>query len=130
MILSPTPLQTHTQGRLRELPRIEVLGTLEGRVETADIPLKVLDISLSGFGVESQKPFDVGAVHRFRFTTVEGATVTLKATAVHCDRRPTRDGSDLFLTGFRFFEDASADQTGTPGELIDRILSVVSFDIQ
>jgi len=130
MILTPTPLQSHVNARLREMPRIEVLGGVESRLETADTPIKVLDISLSGFGVETLRPFAVGTTHRFRFTTKDGAAITLTAHAVHSDRRPTRDGSDLYLTGFRFAEDAATGSQGSVGELIDRILSVVSFDIQ
>jgi hypothetical protein len=125
VLTTPSPKQ-HSSASRREEPRIEILELVESQVEGYR-PLRVLDLSVSGLGVETVKPFEIGSVHRFRFTLRDGATATLSARAVHCDRRLTRDGSALYLTGFRF--DPQPGDSTTSGALIDTLTSAISFDI-
>jgi len=129
MILSPSPQPSATSVEQRRSPRIEILGHVKGQLEASDIQARVLDINLGGFGLLTTRPFDVGTTHRFRFTMPDGQTATLAATTVHCDRRPTRDGSELYLAGFRFpgHQDRRGDTTAA--DLLDQIKSVMSFDI-
>jgi hypothetical protein len=110
----------------RQSPRLEILDRLTGALEPAGPTVKVLDVSLSGLGIETAWAFEPGSVHRFRFTAPDGSSVVLAARVTHCHRRPTADGSALYLTGFRFVPSAGDD---SPGALIDKITSAISFDI-
>jgi hypothetical protein len=129
MILSPTPEITAPSAEHRRSPRIEILGHVQGRLESSSVPGRVLDVNISGFGLLTARQFGIGSTHRFRFTLPDGVSALITATAVHCDRRPTRDGSDLYLAGFRFVERSSRDGDTTAGDLLDKIRSVMSFDI-
>jgi len=129
MILSPTPHPPTPVAELRRGPRIEILGHVQGRPEASGVAARVLDVNISGFGLLTARPFGIGSTHRFRFTLPDGVVALITATAVHCDRRPTRDGSDLFLAGFRFADTPEREGDTTAADLIDRIRSVMSFDI-
>jgi hypothetical protein len=129
MILSPTPETPIPAAEQRRSPRIEILGHVQGRLEPSTVPGRVLDVNISGFGLLTARQFVIGSTHRFRFTLPDGVLALLSATVVHCDRRPTRDGSDLFLAGFRFIEGPGRSGDTTAGDLLDKIRSVMSFDI-
>jgi len=128
MLLKTPPLEKGAAVGRRQLPRLEVVDHVKGRVEPGHAPVKVLDLGVSGFGIESSQKFEAGTTHQFRLTLVDGTSTVIPATVVHCEKRLTKDGSDLYLTGLRFAErpDGSSD---VPGELIDKIMSVMSFDI-
>jgi PilZ domain-containing protein len=129
MILSPSAETSTQTAEHRRSPRIEILGHVQGRLEASGVSARVLDVNISGFGLLTSRPFTIGSTHRFRFTLPDGVTALLTATAVHCDRRPTRDGSDLYLAGFRFVEKPERGGDTTAGDLLDKIRSVMSFDI-
>jgi len=127
MLLKTAPIDKAPKGVRRQMPRLEVMGSVKGRVEPGNVDVKVLDIGVSGFGIESSLKFDKGSTHNFRLTLADGTSTVIPATVVHSEKRVTRDGSDLYLTGLRF-----ADQPGrgdAAGELIDKLMSVMSFDI-
>jgi hypothetical protein len=129
MILSTTPETPTPVAEQRRSPRIEILGHVQGRLEASTVPGRVLDVNISGFGLLTARQFGIGSTHRFRFTLPDGVTALLSATVVHCDRRPTRDGSDLYLAGFRFADTPGKSGDTTAGDLLDKIRSVMSFDI-
>ena len=129
MILSTTHETAVPAAEHRRSPRIEILGHVQGRLEASGVPARVLDINIGGFGLLTAQPFGVGSTHRFRFTLPDGIAALLSATVVHCDRRPTRDGSDLYLAGFRFTDAPGRSGDTTAGDLLDKIKSVMSFDI-
>jgi hypothetical protein len=129
MILSTPPEAASPVAEHRRSPRIEILGHVQGRLESSTVPGRVLDINISGFGLLTARQFVIGSTHRFRFTLPDGVTALLSASVVHCDPRPTRDGSDLYLAGFRFVEGPGRSGDTTAGDLLDKIKSVMSFDI-
>jgi hypothetical protein len=127
MLLKNAPADKARSGARRELPRIELLGSVQGRVEPGNVAVKVLDIGVSGFGIESPQRFEHGSTHNFRLTLADGTSTVLAGIVVHSEKRFTADGSDLYLTGLRFAEQSG--QKDAAGKFIDRILSVMSFDI-
>lgn len=129
MILSSTPETAAPSAEHRRSPRIEILGHVQGRPESSAVPGRVLDINIGGFGLLTSRQFVIGSTHRFRFTLPDGVSAQISATVVHCDRRPTRDGSDLYLAGFRFVDKPDRNDDTTAGDLLDKIRSVMSFDI-
>ena len=129
MLLKTPPVQKAPASGRREMPRLEVVDYVQGRVEPGNLSVKVLDIGVSGFGIESSTKFTPGTTHNFRMTLTDGSSTVIAGTVVHCEKRLTKDGSDLYLTGLRFPERADG-SPDVPGELIDKVLSVISFDIQ
>ena len=127
MLLKTAPIDSGKATARRAMPRLEVLGSVQGHVEPGNVAVKVLDIGVSGFGIESPMRFDTGTTHRFRLTLADGTATVIPAVVVHSEKRVTKDGSDLYLTGLRFAE--QPDQRDATGELIDKIMSVMSFDI-
>lgn len=127
MLLKTPPLEKGAAVGRRQLPRLEVVDHVQGRVEPGNVPVKVLDLGVSGFGIESSQKFEAGTTQKFRLTLADGTSTVIAATVVHSEKRLTKDGSDLYLTGLRFAE--QQDGRDVPGELIDKIMSVMSFDI-
>lgn len=67
-----------------------------------DDGLRVQDISLGGFAVETPLGFMPGSEHAFEFTTTDGQQAVLRATNVHCMRINRRDGHAVYFAGFAF----------------------------
>src|SRR5262249_46212220 len=84
----------------RKSPRIDVLRRVKGELIPADKQIIIHDLSRTGFAVVSEFVFDSGQQLDFRLTSVDGATVTVTAEAVHS--RKLDPSPNLFLTGFRF----------------------------
>jgi hypothetical protein len=111
----------------RRLPRLEVLGLVDGQLLPLDIPLTVRELSEGGFSVVSSSAFPPGCRHHFRFTTITQEVVTLDAVAVHC-RLVKADAGDQvsFVTGFEFMCTAGTDRAVSV--LVDTLTSVLQFE--
>jgi len=105
----------------RQSPRVRILGRLHGQEVALATPVTVREISLGGLRVETPVPFPEGAEHAFHLTLGDGAAVTVSARAVHCQPVDTPDGPPLYLTGFRFVDDAPATDVGAIGGLLDKL---------
>lgn len=67
-----------------------------------DDALRVHDISLGGFAVDTPIGFTPGAEHQFEFTMPDGTLIVLSATVVHCMRINRPDDEPLYFGGFAF----------------------------
>lgn len=112
----------------RTAPRLEVVGQIHGQSLTFNTPLLVRDLSSGGFSVESAVPFSRGSTHVFRFTTNEGASVVLRAQAMHS--RPISGTSfpERFTTGFQFLNPDDEQAGRSIDTLLDAATSVLQFD--
>lgn len=113
----------------RGTPRIQVLGQLHGHIVTLDVPVKIREIGLGGFSIETPMKFPIGAVHEFRLTHVDGETVNLCGRVVHSGERERSTDPGLYITGFAFLDDPTGQTTTHIGALIDKITGVLSFDV-
>jgi hypothetical protein len=95
------PFTERAQSRRRG-PRLEVLGQLHGQLVPMELPMLVRNLGAGGFGIESSVPFPVGAVQKFRFTTVAGVGVVVSAEVKHCVSMHTDDGTQRYRAGFSF----------------------------
>jgi len=114
----------------RHSPRLQVLGQLHGHVVPLGLAVDVVDISLGGLSIKSAVTFPIGAVHRFRLTLGDGAAVDVNARAAYCRLDELATGEPRYLTGFAFVEGASWSGSEAAGDLIDRLTSTLSFDVQ
>lgn len=117
----------HTLER-RQIPRIEILGYLQGHLDSLGVQLSVRDIGLGGFSIDAPFPFLSGTRHRFRFSAAADWSVTVIAIVVHCAQRTAdRDGRPSYVAGFEFI--IESDEHGTAvDELLDRVTAALSFD--
>lgn len=85
----------------RRSPRVKAVSLLHGYWVELDMPVRVLDISLGGFAVESRIPFPTGSEQTFLFSTGDG-----RETLVRCECRNVRttelDGETISVAGFQF----------------------------
>lgn len=92
---SPAPAER------RRAPRVKAVSLLHGYWIELDMPVRVLDISLGGFAVESPIPFPTGSEQTFLFSTGDG-----RETLVRCQCRNVRttevDGATISVAGFEF----------------------------
>jgi Tfp pilus assembly protein PilZ len=113
----------------RSSPRIQVLGQLHGKLVPIGLPVAVVDISLGGFAIKTSVAFPIGAVHQFGLTLGDGASVVVAGRVAYCRPDETLSRDAGFLTGFSFVEEAFLSGV-TPEDIIDRITSSLSFDVQ
>ncbi len=87
----------------RRNSRIQLLGTLHGRVVALDVYVSVIEISLGGMGIETDVEFPLGAVHEFQLTLGDQSHVHLTGRVVHCQRAAGEDSR--YLCGIQFVEE-------------------------
>jgi hypothetical protein len=105
----------------RRSPRIEIMGRLQGRAISLDVPVLVREISLGGMSIESALVFDVGDVHEFLLTLGDESQVPLRARVMRSQEETTPEGKTIFATGLQFVdEDEPIDSDSVPG-IIDRL---------
>ena len=91
----------------RRSPRVEVIGKVQGRVASSDVPIVVREMSLGGMSIESESAFEVGTVTDFLLMLGDGAGVELYGRAVYT--RPIEGApSPRFLTGIQFVDQEDA----------------------
>jgi hypothetical protein len=112
----------------RRTPRFEILGQVLGNVAPLNTPVRVRDIGLGGFGIESAFPLPVGAVRSFLFTLADRSTVTVDAKVIDC-RAWSPGGIERFVTDLEFVDNPAEDGS-TSANLIDKITSDLSFDVK
>jgi hypothetical protein len=110
----------------RGVPRLQVLGRIQGRVVSLPLPVELRDMGPSGFSVESPLPFPLGARRLFLFTTAGGLQVLIEGAAAHCwhDGKAAR-----YVTGFRFMHSRLTDTSADIGVLLDAMSGLADLEI-
>jgi hypothetical protein len=86
----------------RRSPRAPVVVEIQGREVALDIAVRVRDVGLGGFAVESPLPFATGSKHTFQFWSSDGRTTMTTAECRHCTAEPPRHGQAVYVAGFAF----------------------------
>jgi hypothetical protein len=95
----------HTGVERRRYPRIEILGRIQSRVLSLNLPIAVLDMSLGGVCIQTDITFPIGELHEFRLTANEGEPLVISARVVHSLHASRSDGTPCYFIGFEFVED-------------------------
>jgi len=117
--------QPNEQPDRRESARFEVLGRVLGTIVAADLPVRVRDIGLGGFSIETVEPFDAGTEHNVRYPAMDDWSGVLPATSLHCRPSVAQDGTPRYVTGFAF---PAANAREAIVDLIAKVTSVRLFD--
>jgi hypothetical protein len=87
----------------RRYPRIEMVGRVTGEVLPQSEPVIVLDMSMSGFAMQTRDMFPLGAVHEFRLELPDmSAPLTISAQIVYSVPSQRADGSVHYVSGLHF----------------------------
>jgi hypothetical protein len=98
----------------RRSPRVEVIGKVQGRVVSLDVPIVVREMSLGGMSVESPTAFEVGAVTDFLLTLGDGAGIEIYGRTVYT--RPLEGTLEpRFLSGIQFVDQDEATRQPVSG---------------
>jgi PilZ domain-containing protein len=103
----------------RRSPRIEILGRLHGHIAALDVAVKVREISLGGFSLETAFPFPADAVHDFSLTMGDGSATQVRGRVVRSTEAKASDGSRLYVTGVQFIDDEPSEGDSTIGDIVD-----------
>src|SRR5262245_24120578 len=85
----------------RATPRLEVNGRIQGQLDESLMPIRVREISLGGFSIESTAPVEDG-LHVVRFTANDRWSISLSAWSRHSRPFCGTDGVLRHVTGFEF----------------------------
>ena len=104
-------LNPHVPGASRrDGPRLQIEAVINGSLSSGSLRLNLEDLGFGGFAVESPICFDAGTRHEFRFVTLGGVAVLLKADAVHSRPTAVQDGMQHYVTGFKYAVTSPDDQ--------------------
>ena len=88
--------------------------------------MRVRDIGLGGFSVETMTPMEAGGDHRVRFISHDDWSTTLTARLANCRPSCAEDGSPLFVSGFAFLDD-QPETRRTVAVLVEKVTVVGLF---
>lgn len=108
----------------RQAPRIEILGQLDGVLMTVDTPVRVLDVSAGGFGVETAQALTAGGIHECRFELRSGVSVILLARVMHSRPKKGPRATMRYLAGFQFLEATPEAEAGR-AQLMERVAAIL-----
>ena len=108
----------------RRFPRFAAAGRLAGHLIDQDLPVRVRDIGLGGFSVETMTPMPEGGNHRVRFISHDDWTTVLNARLANCRPSCADDGSPLFVSGFAFLNDDTPETRRTVEVLVEKVTVV------
>ena len=96
---------TNTSHERRRYPRIEMVGRVTGQALPLSEPVIVLDMSRSGFAMQTRVVFPVGAVYEFRLVLPDmSAPLTISAQIVHSVQTKGAAGSVHYVSGLHFVD--------------------------
>lgn len=101
----------------RRAPRIAILGRVHGHVVSLDVAVTVREMSLGGLSMETSFAFPVGALHEFRLTLGDGASVELTGRVVYSRETAVAGGGAVYVTGVQFVDDETAAVDGILGRI-------------
>ena len=114
----------------RETPRVLALGRLIGHVPGIHVPVRIRELSMGGFSVESARTFEVDDVHDVSLSLRDSKPVTLRSRVVYCRPDITPNGATVHVTGFALLDDEAEEVVEALGRLIEAITaSSLSFDV-
>jgi len=105
----------------RRAKRIKVLGQIRACLLGGELPLSMIDISSSGFAVQSPIDFEPGFEYEFKLTSERGAEVFVVASNVHC-LHILADGRPSYMAGFTFPEDLKTEDRQRIAALIRALM--------
>jgi hypothetical protein len=108
----------------RKHPRYLAAGKLAGHLIEQDMPVRVRDIGLGGFSIETLTPLETGGEHQIRFVSIDEWTAVVTAMVANCRPSCAEDGSPLFVAGLSFLPDDRPDSRRTVETLIEKVTSV------
>ena len=111
----------------RATPRLDVNGRIQGQLDESLMPVRVREIGLGGFSIETTAPVEDG-LHIVRFTAHDRWSISLSAWSRHSRPFCGTDGVARHVTGFEF---AAQDQPETRDlihALVERLTSVLMFE--
>jgi hypothetical protein len=111
----------------RRTPRIDVNGRIEGFLESTGEPVRIRDVSLGGFSIETPDPLPEG-VHVMRFSVEGQWSISLSAVTRYSRPFSTVDGASWYLTGFEYLAQHSRATQRTAGYLVERLTSILHFE--
>ena len=112
----------------RRVPRLEVLGRIQGRLVSLPLPVELRDMGPDGFSVESPLPFPQGARRLFLLTTVGGLQVLIEGATAHC--RPDDRDDARYVTGFRFVHSRLTDTNADVTVLLDALSGLADLEAE
>jgi hypothetical protein len=110
----------------RRTPRFEVTDDISVTLDHGAVPVRLRDIGLGGFGLESAGGFAARSRHTARFTDSGGLDVTILAEAVHSRRAAADKHGERWMTGFTYIIDDAAAVKSVEA-VLDRATSCLSF---
>ncbi len=110
----------------RRFPRYPAHERVVGYLTAPRLPVRVRDIGLGGFSIETIDPLEAGVVQTVRFTTIDDWSAVLPAKSLHCRPSIAADGTPRYATGFSFVDENKSRRTVE--YLIEQVTSVKLFD--
>ena len=86
--------------------------------------MRVRDIGLGGFSIETVTPLETGGEHQIRFSATDAWSAVITALVANCRPSCADDGSPLFVSGLSFLPDDRPDSRRTVEILIEKVTSV------
>jgi len=112
----------------RRYPRFAASEKLAGHLLESDLPVRVRDIGMGGFSIETMEPLTAGTEHRVRFIARDDWSTVLPAKIANTRPSCADDGSPLFVSGFAFSSDDAPETQQTVQILIEKVTSVRLYD--
>jgi hypothetical protein len=119
--------QPHDPER-RRYPRFPALEKLAGHLIDQDLPVRVRDIGLGGFSIETMTPLAEGVEHDVRFVSRDDWSAVLRARVANSRPSCAADGSPLFVAGCAFEGTDEPATRETVQALIEKVTSVRLYD--
>ena len=108
----------------RRFPRFGAAGKLAALLLDQDLPVRVRDIGMGGFSIETMTPLEPGVEHRVRFISRDDWSTTLPAIIANSRPSCTDDGSPIYVSGFSFSGPDTPEVMRTVQILIEKVTSV------
>jgi hypothetical protein len=110
----------------RATPRLQVNGRIHGEVESLNLRVRVRDIGLGGFSIETMDPLEPG-LHIVRFS--QGPwSISLSARVRHSRPFCLPDGVVRHVIGFEYADPHNPDTWQMIEALVERLTSVLVFE--
>ena len=120
--------RAHTRPRdRRNAPRVQAVQTLHGHIVTINAPMRVRELSLGGFSIESPFDFGVDTELDFQLSLREGEVFRVRGRVSYCRHR---EGSEprSFVTGVSVADDGTGKAAIALASLLDEMTAALSFD--
>ncbi|HUF46620.1 MAG TPA: hypothetical protein VMM93_02330 [Vicinamibacterales bacterium] len=93
-----------------------------GTLVSQQLPVRVRDVGVGGFSVETMEPHETGVTEPVRFISRDDWTAEIEATSLYCRPSVSESGLPLFVTGFAFVNGGLNNRT--VATLLEKVTSV------